>query len=562
MNNNTITGGATLGERIALLATRQPASKELRKATNGAATSAPKRPVFVKPTLQRPTLSLVTPAEREASMRDFADFSAEIGPYMIELVGQRRALREAIGAMSERERMACQPQVEADMRAIDEAIANSLGQEHPGAHALAVISYADAVVRDASDHDPDWAETRDALEDLAKKGFLLGESVLANKSKSFAVMMGRKTYLLVETFGRSAEAREVYGRIGQLVERVKESAKADFEARRDEVMAVAGSNQLSVADLKAGKLGFRFLLIPLQEWKDKNGAAHRRSSGGLTVRVIVSEKGPSIVPVAAFGGIERDTARIKEAGVNVTPQSLEHGRVGEVKGLSQEQYNALVGLHRLVRLGIAEAEKQGVIADRKADRKADFRASCDAEREKLFMEVNLTPLELLVGEKPGKTLAEWAGKPFMQRVFNKETRQQKEIPIFFCFCLLERNECGQIRVADCPERLADFFAPHREFTDPGPDFSSLGKLGVILRRVRVSVLKGATLEERQAADAAKAAAEATRKAAEAEANQKLAEKLAGGEDISGAQIPEAPTPADKGDDRSERPTRSRKNRKK
>jgi hypothetical protein len=559
-----MSGLATLGEHIEWkkeIATRPPTKKELRKAgqnlQNAAAAPAPKRPfVFVKPTLRRVELTLQTTEERQASARDLAEFTDEIGPYMAELIGQRRALKDAVEAMGEMERMACQPQVEADTKAINEAIANSLGQNHPGAKTLAVIAYADAVVRDAADHNPDWAAARDILEDLAEKAFL-EESTLGTGGTG-AVAMGRKTFSLTAAFTKSAEAQEVFGRVGRLIEQAKKSARADFEVKREEVMEMAGPNQLSVTDLKAGKLGFRFLPVPPQAWTDREGKPHRRSAGGLTVRTILSERGPSVVPLAAFGGIERDVARIMEANVYVASKSLEHERIGEVKGLSGQQFNALVGLHRLLRLGIAEAERQEAIANRKAA----FRASCDAEREKLLAEVTLTPLELLVGEKPGKTLVEWPGGPFYQKGFNRETRRNEEKPVFFCFALIERDEQrGWIRVADCPERLAGFFAPHREFTDPGLEFAKLGKLGVILRRVRAVVLRGATLEEQKAAAEAKVKAEAAREAAKAEASRKLAAELAAGsgEDISGAQIPEMPVVADKGDDKP--PVRKRRARK-
>jgi len=493
---------ATKGVDLKALITAMPSAREQRKGGSGKASVAPKGFRFTAPILVRPVLSMQDDAVRQQALADLETFRAQIGPYMQDLAVAIRQIEQ----LGDDERALAQ----GDWDTIQSAVAETLNASDPLAKVLATVAYASAMLNTCPAERP-WVIA--TLKNLVEKGFL-EDSPKPETDGPFRPKIGEiyaygRVYSLTPAFAKNDEAQQVLASISNLVSRAVAAGRRYFESRRDEVIALAGdpATQLTLDQLQnpACPNGLRHLPVPEQQWNDREGNRHFRKAGGIVVQVR-NERGPAITMVSGYGGVEYDAEKIRAANAFVLPSSLKHERLPLNQRLEPAQYWAVQQLHRLVRLGITEAIKQG----ERALSVAAFNDACRTEREVLVAKATLTPEQFLLEEKVGSAIIHWAPGAFEWRKFDSATKKRPVVTrIWHLFALMERNERGQIKVAECPQRLAEFFAGHRDYETPGQEYSDLGKLGVILRRAKVNLLKAAEKaaagEETNGADASETA---------------------------------------------------------
>lgn len=465
------------------LVTATPSAREQRK--SGGKTLALKGFRFTAPTLVRPVLSVQDDAVRQQALADLETFKSQIGPFMQDLaVGIRR-----IESFGDDERA----MASGDWDAIQSALAEQLNAPDPLAKSLATIAYADAMIRTCPEG-RGWVIA--TLRDLAEKGFLTDDGPKPETSGPFRPKVGQicvysRLYSLAPAFSHSEEAQGVLSVISSLVSRAVAAGREYYENQRDEAITLAGpaESQLTLDQLQSPTCpnGFRHLPVPEQKWNDRDGNPKFRKEGGVIVQVVRNEKGLAITMVAGYGGAEHDAEKIRSANAFVTPASLRHDRLQLNQRVEPAQHWAITQLHRLVRLGIGEAAEQ----EKRNLAKADFNAACHAEREVLTTKATLTAEEFLIGEKTGSALVHWVPGAFKWRKFDTTKKAPTMIQVWHLFALMERDERGQIRVTDCPDRLKEFWAGHRDFEVPGQEYSELGKLGVILRQAKRNLIRAA-----------------------------------------------------------------------
>ena len=541
--------GATLGEQIRMkqLATCPPTQKELKKAGQPAVKPLPPkaRGFFFKPPEKRVQVTFLSEEARQQTQAELDRFRSEVGAYMHDRVSQLRVFL----TMTAEEQAGYAEQYEALLQ----EIADTFNQEHPFAKQLALLAYADAVVQDRLDNQPRWEDAKEALADLSTGGkdFLVSaEPARGQRLRTDQVKFGNRIYSLAPGFKNTSEAFQVFEKIGRLVQTAYDEGRQYAEEREQTVTELAGSleTQLTLEELTTGsREGFRYLPTPPQEWtakftkdgESKTQPCHR-GRGGIAIQAVIAEtpKGPKprVILLDGHGGIERDCQRILDTGVFVTPRSLTSDHFLPPEKLDREKQTAARILHRIIRLGIVQAEES---VKREAE-KAEFRSACLKDRDERLAKQTVSPADFFAGEAVGDILVEWGLGSFKLRVQQGRNKPPAEKLVWFVNALVGRDEQGRVGVKDCPERLNGFFASHREFKFPGPDFANLGKLGVILRQMRDRVLKGVTPEELEAARQRAVEAETARKAAEVQAQQNLAVNLAAGtdEDLSGVVIPD------------------------
>ncbi len=485
----------TLGEQIArkqsgvdlrALVTASPSAREQRKGGK-APVAAPKGFRFAAPTLIRPVLSVQDESIRQQALEDLENFKRQIGPYMQDLI---KAVRQ-IERLSEDE----QQLAAGDWDALQSAIAETLNASDALAKQLATIAYADAMIQTCPSG-RGWVIT--TLKDLVEKGFLVDspkpETNVPFRPKTGQILAYSRLYSLAPAFSRNDEAQLVLASISNLVSRAVAAGREYFETQRDKAVASAGAPeaQLTLDQLSSPTCpdGLRHLPVPQQKWTGKgDNREHFRREGGIVIRVAHGERGPAIVMVAGYGGVEQDAERICEANAFITLTSLRHDRLQLNQKVEPAQYWAITQLHRLVRLGIVEAAGQ----EKRNSAKAEFNTACHAEREALAAKAVLSADEFLVDEKVGTAVVHWAPGAFEWRNrYDRENRQKlPDLRVWHLFGLFERDEQGRIRVAECPDRLVEFFAGHRDFEVAGQEYSELGKLGVVLRRAKANLTKAA-----------------------------------------------------------------------
>lgn len=498
MSNSPVT--ASLGEQVRMkqganqekgggvdlkkLITASPSAREQRKGSK--TPLAPKGFRFTPPTLVRPTLSVEDEEIRRQALAALEEFKAQIGPYMQDLAVEIRRI-ESFGPDE-------QAMASGDWDAIQSALAEQLNAADPLAKSLATIAYADAMIRTCPEG-RGWVIA--TLKDLVEKGFLTDAPKPETANGPFRppkvgqVYTYSRLYSLAPSFVKNEEAQGILTAISDLVGRAVAAGREYYQTHRDETIALAGppETQLALDQLQNPTCpnGLRHLPVPEQEWTDRDGNRRFRRGGGIVVQVVCNERGPVIMIVAGYGGVERDAEKIRETNAFVGPVSLRHDRIQLNQRVEPAQYWAIQQLHRLVRLGIGEARWQ----EERALEVAAFNATCRAEREVLVAKTTLTPQEFLLEEKAGSAVIHWVPGAFEWRKFDPATKKTTLVRVWHLFGLFERNEQGRIRVAECPDRLKEFWAGHRDFEVPGQEFSELGKVGVVLRRAKANLLKAA-----------------------------------------------------------------------
>ncbi|MBI2057881.1 MAG: hypothetical protein HYT63_02770, partial [Candidatus Yanofskybacteria bacterium] len=214
------------------------------------------------------------------------------------------------------------------------------------------------------------------------------------------------------------------------------------------------------------------------------------------------------------------------------------------------EFSNLKLAHRLLRLGLTEGKKE----EEKAEGRETFKAQVEEEFLALQAKATLTQAEAHIAGLPGLFPQNW-GPRFDQRTGRRDKRGEPLVNVvWYPLSLVERNSEGLIRVVEAPERLKEFFAPHTNFSEPGNEYSELGKLGVLLRRDKVRAEAGATPEEQKAAAAAKEKVDKAKAKAKAKADAESANKLAAelaagsGEDLTGVNIPPIPSAKESGEE--------------
>lgn len=399
-----------------------------------------------------------------------------------------------------------------------QAIATMLSYEEPSYKESALLAYADALVKTC----PEFRSAVVAmLDDLCRVGFL------TEVAEGKGIRIYGQYYALAEGFSKNSEARAVGESISQLVSRTVAAGKERFEADFAAIKTAVGENPLSIAELKAGKDGRIILETPNHQHRE------RFFKGGFLLLELSSEGQIRVLDGA--GGCQRIARQLAEAGVFIWNTQLDSERLEMKERLPEEVFRNALILHGLIYRGVAEAAK----AEAVDQRKAEFKEQVAAERETLKGLATLTPVEFFLFERVGTTVLDPLERaPF--KVFSQKPGEKPTL-IYDVFALIEREETGRIRVADCPERLNFFFADFRDFVPAGEKFSAIRwPFRVLLRMGYAAALAVATPEQKAAAQAEAAQAETARQAAKAEGELELAARLAAGsgEDLSGMQIPD------------------------
>lgn len=480
-NNNIPSASAPLGEQVRIkqgadlraLVTAKPSQRELG---SGKGTAVPKF-CFQAPKLVRPALTVVQDeTARQEALRGLERYKEEIGSFMLDLAKVIRQIQQ----MPEEEKALAS----GDWNAIQEAFAQVLNAEDQLAKQLATVAYASAMTRTCP---PTRAWVLPTIRDLVEKGFLVE---LPKPEGPFRPKPGQffaygQVYILASEFRKNSNAQKTLTELAELVSQAVAAGREYFESRREEVIALAGpaKAQLSLDQLESPSCpeGFRHLPIPEQ------GKPLFRKEGGIVVCVQKTERGPAITMVAGYGSVEKEAERIREAGVFLAPVALRSKQLQVSQHLNPAQRWALIAFHRLLRLGIEEARRQ----EERVLAKQAFKEACKAEYEALRAKASLSPEQFLLEEEEGTAVVHWSPGAFQWRRPDPATKKTVIVPVWFLFALVERNEAGRIRVKECPERLTEFFAGHRDFEFPGQEYAELGKLGVLLRRAKANLQKAA-----------------------------------------------------------------------
>lgn len=370
---------------------------------------------------------------------------------------------------------------------IQEEIKGLLNQKEPIQARLNLFSYAQALV-DTCPQMRAWVV--ETLQELLQKGLL--ESDSGRSARPGEVFAYGRVYRVNPRYSHDQMAQELIESLARLVAAAVETGKDYFLRRQAEVMSLAGpaEQQLSLDQLTSPTCpaGRRYLPTPAYQLEDGRYV----KAGGLTVEVRPLPDGRrGIFILDAYGGVEDIGKRLRESGAWITPTLLRASNPFFSPRLSPQEAWGARKLHRLLRLAIEEARRQEAVATERQK----FAEACRAEYEALRAKATLSPREFLLEEKAGISIIHWSPGPFLWRRWNAETKRKEEVRVWYLFALVERTEENQIRVVEAPPRLTAFFAEHREFRDPGPEYSQLGKLGVILRRAKQNILKADAKKE-------------------------------------------------------------------
>lgn len=468
---NTDAGGGTLGDQLVARGVRvEPLKTGKNKAGAKAAPAPPKFMFRQPPALPQLGMLVLTPGQREENRRAFEAFIAEAGPQMHDYITQLRMLDE----MSDEER---QLYAEAEKQLI-EAVSSMLSCDEPYKTPVR-LAWADALVRTCPVRRGPVTET---IERLTKESFLV---VVENgDQKANVVRIYSKNYTLGVELRKNPQAQVVLEALNQLVGRTAEHGREVFQDQLAELQRLVGESSLSPAELRSyigtgsGKDGRIILPVP-----DKVRERDGRFFKGGPVLVEVHEGKVRILDGA--GTVQRTARQIGESETFLGIGQLANERVN--LGSAQpppEVFNRIVAIHDMVRRGLAAAEE----AEVREARKAEQRAQVDAEREELKSKADLTPEEFFLEKRVGTIFFDFGRKPFGREkrengkaVLGKDDKPEKEL-FWDVICLVERRMDGQIRVAECPDRLRSFFGGACDWTMPEERFQGLPyPLGVLLR---------------------------------------------------------------------------------
>jgi hypothetical protein len=398
--------------------------------------------------------------ERQQALAEFAQFKSAVAESMAECVGQLRQIEN----MEEAER-----NINAGAyTSLKNAVAEMLSYGEPAARDISVLEYAKVEVLTC----PEFGNMVGAmLNEFVTIGFLSSSDSTGGRGVRVGeIRFYNKIYSLTGPFTKNVEAQAVLVDIVDLIHRTAEAGKRRFEADLIAVKTGAGENPLSVADLKAGKPGRIALEVPEQLHQG------RVLKGGW---ILVESVDRKVYVVDAAGYIQRkaDEMRVGQ------PTFVYADQIGREKlelatQLPEEAFNKVFVLWKWLSTACKVAEYRA----NAAALAQKWTEQVTAERATLEPLATLAAEEFFLVGKLGTFFYDFgAGQVFNWHIKVEGSTTGKVVNIPDVFCLVERDEQGRIRVADCPERLKLFFAEHREAIEPGDKMYGLGKLGALLR---------------------------------------------------------------------------------
>lgn len=390
---------------------------------------------------------LPTPEERQAALEEFKQFKADVAASMYDCVQNVRSIE----AMSRDEAELYTEELDQSRAAIKEMLS------YTGAERLvSVVSYADAKTKTCP-------KTKGAVETTLFELLSVGFLSEAKNNNSDIRAYGKK-YNLSPEFTKTPESTPIIGEIENLLRETTANSRRVFEESFDALSRLAGSDQISVEELKSGKEGRILLFVP------DNEVNNRFYKGGY---ILVESRSGIVKLVGAVSGPQRTGENVARYHGFVPVSSLDQNRLVLETKVGDEQFKACCILQTWLRLAIGAAEEE---AD-KENRKKAFAVQVEAERQELIPKATISFPEFVLSEKTGLAFVDFGRKPFEIRNGGPRPKLVWEV-----FAVVERSDKGLVRVAFCPERLNEFFAENLEFRNPGQEFRNLGRLGQILRK--------------------------------------------------------------------------------
>jgi hypothetical protein len=394
---------------------------------------------------------LPTQEDRQKALEEFRQFKADVAASMFDCVQNIRAVE----VMSRDEAELYVEEFQQSKAAVKEMLS------YTGAERLvAVISFADAKIKTCP-------KTRSAIENTffelasASVGFLIE----AREGKSADVKVYGKRYNVAQEFSKAPETTSIISQIDDLIQETTVNSRRIYEESFNALSRMAGDNQLSVSELKAGKEGRVLLQVPDNQFRD------RTYKGGY---ILVESRQSIIRLLGAVSGPQRASENVVRTLGYVPVGALVEERMVFENRLDEEQFKACCILHTWLKLAIKAVEEES----EKENRKAAFAAQVESERKQLIPKGTISiPEFVLNSDSVGLAFLDFGRKPFEIRNDGNIIKRVWEV-----FAVVERNNKGLIRVAHCPERLEEFFTENLEFKNPGQDFRNLGRLGQILRK--------------------------------------------------------------------------------
>jgi hypothetical protein len=400
---------------------------------------------------------MVTAEDQQKQRDDFAKFKTEVAEAMPSYVEQLAAFEKMDGELKALN--------EPMSRELMGAIAQMLSYPEPFL-SVAVLIYA----REMAKH---CAESRSSVDHLIGALKSAGFITDAKPKQIYGVVkVYDGTYTLANGFAKSPEAREVLNALAALAKKASAAGRIRFEANLADLKAKAGDNQITIADLVAGNPGKILLQVP-----DSDTGSRFYAGGPL----LVESADKKVRPLGAAGALAMKANDLVAAGTFLHVDQIKRETLTYPQTMTEEQRRNVYILWRWVHNTVVEAEKQ---AKCEAAENA-WKAQLCAEYETLAAQRGPdapTYDEFFRGEKPGRAIL-YLDEPF--KWFGRdETGKSTPVETINGFMvLIERRDNGDIRVADCPERLKKFLAECGDFTAPGEKFSGLPKkLAVLLRR--------------------------------------------------------------------------------
>lgn len=437
----------------------QEAIAKMNSQNNSPASKTPSAPpakgrkfVFQAPRVPKIGDILQDPEERRKALAEFEAFSTEVRAQVPEFVRNLRIIED----MSEQEFGLYGD----TYRQLKAGLAEMLSYDNSAARSVATLAYANAMV--ATCPTERWA-VQDLLDDLIKVGFL----TITPASGRGVVRVYSRNYTPANGFARhnAEEVNVILNGIDDLVRRTVEVGKARFEADLTELKSAVGDNPLTITEFKAGKPGRILIEVPDQK------SGEKVFKGGW---LLLGSNSKQVHVLGSAGAIQRKAEEMV-GKIFVYSDQIGAERLHLNAQLPHDLFDLVLILWKWVSMTCKVMEEAEALAI--ARTKAQELASTD--RAELAKKATLTSIEFFLERKIGTVVFDFGNKPFVWRVSSTETSKTVDVP--FVMALVERNNVGQIRIADCPDRLKVFFAEHREFEQPGDKFYGLAKLGALLR---------------------------------------------------------------------------------
>lgn len=401
---------------------------------------------FVFQRLKVPEVTSVIPPSEEArqkALRDFQKFKADM---VLAMDGHVTNIR-AIESMSKEESALYSEELELAQSAIKGMLTFPDPVRVP-----ALLAYAKAMVGTCP-------QTKTGVEatalQLANAGFLKD----VQNGECDLRIFGRG-YDLVPEFRKENVAIEAVKMLSNLVQQVADESQRQFAESFHELEVKAGNNPISLDDLLAGKEGRGFIKIP------DNVSNGRFYKGGF---VLVESVERQVRILGGVGSLQKIAERLVMAKTGIPVGQIMANKLSIHPWLEEEQFKNCRTFQKWLQLVATKAAEA-------KQREQKFRELVEAERTLFAPKATVSVREFILSNVEGDAFIDFGPKPFNC----SGGRRVKDV-----FCIVRRNEQGQICVAECPERLQEFFAENlNNFKDPDQDFRNLGRLGQILRYER------------------------------------------------------------------------------